>query len=225
MMVVMAGSRIITISASFGAGGAIVGPAVADRAGLPFLDRAIPVAVAETLAVPLGEALEHDERRPSALERIMASMAGAGTPLGAAPAIDASIAVGEDDFRAATERVIRDLADRSGGVILGRAGAIVLRGHAGALHVRLDGPREARIARVMDRQHLDRDAATRRVDETDRAWESYVKFFYKINPRDPKLYHLMIDSTALTLETVTDLIVAAADGRKATVDVQPDVSP
>lgn len=52
---------MITISASFGAGGSWVAPRVAERLGRRFIDRAIPVGVAEQLAVPLEHALAHDE--------------------------------------------------------------------------------------------------------------------------------------------------------------------
>jgi cytidylate kinase len=200
--------QIVTISASFGAGGSVVGPAVAERLGIPFIDRAIPIAVARSLAVPLDEALDRDERRPSFFERIIASMAAAGTSMIGPTAVMGTI-TNEDDFRAATERVLRELAT-GGGVVLGRAGAVVLAKHRFALHVRLDGPRERRIERVMSHERIDVDSATRVLDETDRAWESYVRFFYKTDPRDPRLYHLIIDSTALPLDACTELIVSAA---------------
>ncbi|HLY83268.1 MAG TPA: cytidylate kinase-like family protein [Acidimicrobiales bacterium] len=200
--------QIVTISASFGAGGSVVGPAVAERLGIPFIDRAIPIAVARSLAVPLDEALDRDERRPSFFERIIASMAAAGTSMIGPTAVMGTI-TNEDDFRAATERVLRELAT-GGGVVLGRAGAVVLAKHRFALHVRLDGPRERRIERVMSHEQTDVDSATRVLDETDRAWESYVRFFYKTDPRDPRLYHLIIDSTALPLDACTELIVSAA---------------
>ena len=200
--------QIVTISASFGAGGSVVGPAVAERLGIPFIDRAIPIAVARSLAVPLDEALDRDERRPSFFELIIASMAAAGTSMIGPTAVMGTI-TNEDDFRAATERVLRELAT-GGGVVLGRAGAVVLAKHRFALHVRLDGPRERRIERVMSHEQTDVDSATRVLDETDRAWESYVRFFYKTDPRDPRLYHLIIDSTALPLDACTELIVSAA---------------
>ena len=43
---------VVTISAPYGAGGSQVGPLVADRLGVTFLDRAIPAAVSEKLALP-----------------------------------------------------------------------------------------------------------------------------------------------------------------------------
>ena len=59
---------VVTISASYGAGGSRIGPRLAERLGVEFLDRVIPTAVADRLAVPLDDALAHDEpaRRPRA---------------------------------------------------------------------------------------------------------------------------------------------------------------
>ncbi len=201
--------RVVTISAAFGAGGSVVGPAVATRLGLPFLDRAIPLAVARSLSVPVGEALDRDERRPSLLDRIVTSLAAAAAPLGIAPTAAAGAGATDDAFRATTEEVLRELA-LGGGVVLGRAGAVVLAQHPAALHVRLDGRREQRIERVMAHEQMSKDEAAALLAETDRAWESYVRYFYKADPRDSRLYHLMIDSTTIPLETCTELIVAAA---------------
>ena len=49
----------VTVAATYGAGGSVIAPAVAKRLGLPFIDRAIPVAVAEEIHEPL-EALCDD---------------------------------------------------------------------------------------------------------------------------------------------------------------------
>ena len=53
-----------------------------------------------------------------------------------------------DVFKTGTEQALRDMADTTGGVVLGRAGAVVLAQHPTALHVRLDGPRQARVVQV-----------------------------------------------------------------------------
>ena len=58
---------VVTISATYGAAGSVIGPAVAEGLGARFLDRAIPVAVAHSLAVPLSDVLEHDERAPGVI--------------------------------------------------------------------------------------------------------------------------------------------------------------
>jgi cytidylate kinase len=210
---------VVTLSASFGAGGSFIGPKVAEALELPFLDRAIPVAVAEALAVPMSDVMAHDERRTSGMGRLFASLARAAaapdTAFGSAPTA-ARASLGdqpEQAFREQTERVLRQIADEQGGVILGRAAAIVLRDRPSALHVRLDGPAEARIGRAMGFEGLDEDQARKLLGETDRAREAYVKYFYKCDARDASHYHLVIDSTALEFDTCVDLIVTAARAR------------
>jgi cytidylate kinase len=210
---------VVTLSASFGSGGSVVGPQVAERLGLPFLDRAIPVAVAEALAVPMADVIAHDERRTSGLGRLFASIARAAalpdTEFGTVPSA-ARASLGdqpEQAFREQTERVLHQVASTDGGVILGRAAAIVLRDHADALHVRLDGPLEARIERAAGMEGIDATQARKLAAETDRAREAYVKHFYKCDPSAACHYHLVLDSTALALDTCVDLIVAAAGSR------------
>ena len=66
----------------------------------------------------------------------------------------------------------------------------------------------------------DRAAVERALDETDRAREAYVRHFYRADARDPALYHLTIDSTALPLDAVVELIVLAAEAALARVAVR-----
>jgi len=202
--------RVVTISASFGAGGSRVGPALAERLGLPLIDRAIPAAVAESLAVPLSRAMAHDERSQSALGRILAKMASA-VPYGAGPAVSPDMIEDPDMFRARTEVIMRRVADTTGGVVIGRAGAIVLAGYPGAFHVRLDGPRDRRLARAVTHESVAAAEAAKLLDDSDRAREAYVRHFYRCDPRDPRHYHLVIDSTMAPIDTCVEIILVAAE--------------
>jgi hypothetical protein len=197
---------LVTLSASYGAGGSRVGPAVAERLGVELLDRAIPTGVAERLAVPLDDALAHDESLGDAIGRLATSFALLPELAGAM--VHAGVLAGED-YRRETERIIREHAEH-GAVVLGRGGAIVLREHPEALHVRLDGPPERRVEQLVALEGLDRATAERRRRAGDRAREAYVRHFYGADARDPSLYHLVIDSTAVPLATVVELIAVAA---------------
>jgi cytidylate kinase len=205
---------LITLSAPYGAGGSQVGPAVAERLGVPFVDRAIPTGVAERLAVSLAHAEQRDEAVGSWLSRALLSFGQVGPVLGGATPVPEEV-LGDDAFRRATEDVLCQHAAGDGAVILGRAAAVVLGSLSGALHVRLTGPVGARIEQGMRLEAVDRATAERHVAETDRAREAYVQHFYRTNPRDPDLYHLLIDSTAIPLRTCTELIVNAALARDA----------
>ena len=51
---------LVALSAAYGAGGVRIGSALADRLGVPFLDRAIPSAVAARLSVSVDAAVAFD---------------------------------------------------------------------------------------------------------------------------------------------------------------------
>jgi cytidylate kinase len=203
---------LVTLSASYGAGGAVVGPAVAERLGVPFLDRAIPLRVAEQLEVPVEAATAHDEDATESgfLDRLLRGFLAADI---AAPAPLPVETLTSEDFCRAAEQVLRRQADTGEGVILGRAGAVVLRDHPHALRVRLDGPRAARIEQAVRLGGIDRATAERALRHLDRAHADYTKRFYGADIADPSLYHLVIDSTAIPLEDCVELIVLAARAR------------
>jgi cytidylate kinase len=196
---------VVTLSASYGAGGSQIGPALAERLGVEFIDRAIPARVAERLAVSLDTALAHDESLGDAIGRFASTFAMLPELAGALA--QAGVPDGED-YRHHTEEIIREHAAR-GAVVLGRAGALVLRDHPGALHVRLHGSLERRIEQAMRREGIDRAAAEQLRRDADRAREAYVRHFYGADARDPALYHLVVDSTRLEPAAVVDLIAAA----------------
>jgi hypothetical protein len=52
---------LVTLSSSYAAGGSQLGPRLAERLRVPFLDRAITSEVAERLAVDLQEAQAHQD--------------------------------------------------------------------------------------------------------------------------------------------------------------------
>lgn len=204
---------LVTVSASYGAGGSVVAPEVARRLEVPFFDRAVPREVARRLAVPLEAALAHEDHAPGPVARLLASFAPIAALYGAAEVTPPPDVLDETTYRAEADRVIRGLAAHGGGVLLGRAAAIVLSEHPYALHVRLDGPAAARIARAMARQGIDEETATQAQRETDAAREAYVRGIYRADPHDPALYHLNVDSTAMSVSACVELIVTAARAR------------
>jgi len=202
---------VVTVSASYGCGGADVARAVAERLALPFHDRAIPAQVAGRLGVPLAEAEANDETVVRGLWRLVASLGTMPDPVGGV--MPTASVPDERAYRQQTERVLAEIADGEGGVVLGRAGAIVLRDRPHVLNVRLDGPKERRLSAVVARSGRARDEIQRELEANDRSREAYVRHFYRCDPAEARHYHLVIDSTAMPLETVIDIVVAAARGR------------
>jgi cytidylate kinase len=111
------------------------------------------------------------------------------------------------------EASIVQMADETGGVIVGRGATWVLRGHSRALHVRLDGPRDRRVAQAMLIEQIDEAEARRRQATIDRTRARYVKRFYDVDSSDPSLYHVVLDSTVVPLDACADVIARAARAR------------
>jgi cytidylate kinase len=110
-----------------------------------------------------------------------------------------------------TEGVIRKAVGGEGGVILGRAAAIVLRDHPGAFHVRLDGDPERRVRQAITLQGMSERDAREAMERNDRARTAYVRHFYGADAASPRYYDLVIDSTRVPIETCTEMIVNAAE--------------
>ncbi|RBY82070.1 cytidylate kinase-like family protein [Geodermatophilus sp. TF02-6] len=202
---------VVTVSAAYGAGGAEVGRAVAERLGLAFHDRAIPAEVAGRLGVPLAEAEANDETVARGLWRLITSLGAVPDPGGGV--VPVALPPDERAFRQQTERVVREIADGPGGVLLGRAAALVLGDRPGTLHVRLDGPPERRLEAAVARTGRPREEVRQEMAANDTARGAYVRHFYRRDPSAAGAYHLVVDSTALPLGTVVDLVVSAARAR------------
>lgn len=200
----------ITISAGYGAGGSSVAPRVAERLGWTFLDRAITSTVAERLQLPVQDVVSGGPHR-SRLDRFLSTFAQL-TPEPSDTVLPPPFHE-EDEVREAMEETLREAVRNGGAVVLGRAGACALFDEPTVLRVRLYGPREARVAQAARLEQVDVETARRRIDQVDPARDAYVQRLYRRSAEESELYHLQIDSTALSLDAVVDLIEAAFRSR------------
>ncbi len=198
---------LVTIAASYGAGGSRVAPDLARRLGVPLLERP-----------PVPGTLDDDEEERAADERLgsggllskLASMAVAwGTPAG----MTAEELLPDEAHRRELEREVRDFAAPGRGVILGRGAAVLLQDHGHALHVFLDGAEDARVEQAMVIEGIDRETAKRRLVRMDRFRRAYLEGLYGVDVREPGLFHLVLDSTALALGDCVEIIAEAARRR------------
>jgi cytidylate kinase len=196
---------VVTISASYGAGGSVVAPRLAEHLGWPFIDRMITAQVsvqAGTQATPSREGISPNEvGPPGLLQSILSGAAGAGVMVGPVPLAETAL-----ELREHTDAALGSLLAGGGGVVLGRAAAVVLADRPQTLHIRLDGPTERRVARAAALEQIDLSAARARQVQTDRARNLFVRRLYRRDPEDPALYHLRLDTTVLALEEVVSLL-------------------
>lgn len=198
--------QLITVSAAYGTGGSVVAPTLAQRLDVPFLDRVTgpsgPLAPSHR-----RERLTAEEAKHTPLHRLLASFTHA---MPAGPTLSPPSSRQHDtEIRDAFEAEIFELVAIGRGVILGRAAAVVL-GHDRGFHVRLDGPGHHRLARGAEIEGVSIDEARAHMAAADKARTAYVRRLYRVDPTDSALYHLVIDSTAMPLEIVVDLVLVAS---------------
>ena len=110
---------------------------------------------------------------------------------------------------AANTRYVEEAA-QEGGVIVGRNGAFILADWPGALHVRLDGPLDQRIARAAQESGIDLERAAQRQKREDQVRADMSIEFYGWDPREIDRYDLVVNTGTTDLDTCADIIVHAA---------------
>jgi Cytidylate kinase-like family len=198
---------LVTISASYGAGGSRIAPALAQRLGVPLLGRpAVPGLIEDAD----GEARACDEGvtvgAGGLLSRIASIAVSWGTPAG----LTAEELLPDHARRRELEAEVAAFAAAGEGVILGRGAVVLLHDDPRALNVFLDGPVEARTRQAMAIEGIDRPTAERRLARIDRFRRAYLEDLYGVDVHEPGLVQLTLDSTAISLDACVEIIAAAA---------------
>jgi cytidylate kinase len=99
-------------------------------------------------------------------------------------------------------------------IIIGRGGQMVLRDYPTALHVHLFAPVEVRTRRIMQRFDIAEAEAARRIAASDEEKRLFIRFMHdNVNWKDPKYYHLIINTGAVAPQAAAEMIVLGAQGR------------
>lgn len=207
-----AANPVVTISAAYGAGGGFVGRRVAEQLGVGFLDRAITAAVAEELEERPQDVEAYEDDLGSGVGYFLSHFATVGGAWGGVVPTEGDWYHDERSYKAHVADVLEKRAEQ-GAVILGRGAQVVLRDRRGALHVRLDGPVERRVAQAVEIAGLEQAEARRAQHRTDAARHRYFQRLYHGDVADPRHYHLVIDATSVPLTTCADVIVSVVRGR------------
>ncbi len=198
---------IITISREIGSDGMRIAQAVATKFATTVLDKQVLAEMARQMGVTVDVIVQAEERllaKPIVVSDEMRSFMGAQRgPAGA---------MSEAQFIQRMTAAIKALAQPGNAVFVGRGAQIILKEETTALHVHLYAPPPIRALRVQQRRNLPNlETALQLVQQADeqrRNW--YRRFFSGIDWKNPKHYHLMIDTVRIPADAAVDLIVQAA---------------
>ena len=112
-------------------------------------------------------------------------------------------------YQEAVRDIIEMLAIEGDVVIVGRAGQAILQNDPDVLHLRVVAPLETRIQRIVQAHQISAKAARAQVEDSDRFRAQYLERFYNIQWDDPSLYHLVINTGKISLETSAEVVCSA----------------
>ena len=205
---------VVTLFESYGSGASYVSARVADALGAPLHVQAFS---SEEIEAAMSV---HESR--SLLTRVFNAMGGSVASYTGGEGPNILIAERGDTYELVAEntRYVQEAA-REGGVIVGRNGAFILADWPGALHVRLDGPLEQRIARAAQESGIDLEQAAQRQKREDQIRADMSIEFYGWDPRDADRYHLVLNTGLMDLDTCADIIVQVARAKAGRQGASP----
>ena len=120
-----------------------------------------------------------------------------------APPLSASL----EGYVHMVDLVIQGLAREGNVLVMGRGAQVLLRKQPDAFHVQIVAPFAYRVKTVMAAEKLSKRDAENRVRASDRGRADYLRRYHGVDWLDPCLYHLVINSACIPVETAVELIV------------------
>ena len=194
--------RVITISREFGSGGRSIGRMVAEKLGYAFYDRELVLEVAKRSGFS-PEFIEESGEYASTRHSLLFSLATANQ-------FSVNGLSVTDRLYLEQSKIIEELAEKGGCVIVGRCADYILRNRADALHVFIHADLESRAERIVERYGESDKAPEKRLTEKDQKRKVYYRNYTGRNWGQAQNYDLCLNSSALGLEACAEMIVQAA---------------
>lgn len=200
---------IIAIGREYGSGGHDIGKLVAKKLGVPFYDKEILSLAAKESGICEELFENHDEKNtPSYLFSLVTNMGEIPPAMG-----NNELPLNHRIFMAQFEAITK-VAMQGPCVIVGRCADYVLKGQPNLVSVFIYGEVNARIERIMQVEHLPYDQAKERVRKVDKQRQGYYNFFADGNWGHRSNYHLMLNTTGLSMDAAVETIITYIRGKK-----------
>lgn len=108
-----------------------------------------------------------------------------------------------------TTETILQIARMGKAIIVGRGGNVITSKLPNAFHIRLVAPLETRIRHVQEVFGFSKQQAMEYIEKEDKSRKKYLKTHFFRDPEDPTLYHLILNTGALTYKEAAEIIAAS----------------
>ena len=191
---------VITISREFGSGGHEIGKTVAQKLGLQFYDKKLIKLTSEKGGFTEEYIKQHEQKLAHSLlyqlyEQNYAYINERKPPL--------------DALFLVQSKIIRDISAKESCVIVGRCANFILKDQPGCFHVFIHADDEYRKQRIMQKYDLDKNAAAREIEKTNRERANYCRHYTGKNWGDAVNYDLTLNSSSLGIDEAVKMIIEA----------------
>ncbi len=106
--------------------------------------------------------------------------------------------------------MVRTVAFEGYAIIIGQGGTAATGDLANGLSIRVEAPRDWRVARICQRDKLNKQAAIAKITDIEKEREHLRHIYEHQNPRQPT-FNLVFDNAMFTNETIADMVVQAME--------------
>ncbi len=199
-------NRVITIARQYGASGRFTGEVLSELLGIPCYERELITLSAEKSGMKEDVVKSYDEKAQSSL---LYTLAVGSVDYGAV-AVPYNMPISDKLF-ILQSNIIKDLAEKSPCIVVGRCGDYVLRENEKKVSVFLQADLDVRAARVAERHNITLSKAKDLCLKTDKKRASYYSHYTGQKWGRPDLYDLVIDTTNITAKGAAAVIKAFCD--------------
>lgn len=206
----MNGGTIITIARQYGSGGREIGEKLAGKLGIPFYDKDLIAMAARESGYNKQIFEKADERVTNSL--LYSLLIGSHT-LSYPPPPETNLPLSDKLFLIQCG-IIRQVAQEGPCVIVGRCADYILRDFDDVLNVFIHADKRSRLDRIVQKYGGSAEKAAEIIAKTDKRRANYYNFYTNHRWGDAENYHLTLNSSALGIDNIVDLILSAAGMRE-----------
>lgn len=126
---------------------------------------------------------------------------------------------GEETFLDRLSRELTVFTENNPAVLVGFGSQMIFSGRRDALHVRLIASKDVRIARAKKQYHVSNEEAACILNTADKKHKRFVSTVYNADLTDPSLYHLILNTSLMSVDECVASIIALFRERERVRDV------
>lgn len=195
---------VITISREFGSGGRYIGEKIAKDLNIAFYDKAIIELASEKTGFSKEYITENEQKLtgPSLFNYAITGSYAGNMIFGSGESL-------QDTMFFAQSNVIKEIANKSSCVIVGRCADYILENYENCMNIFIYSDMESKIKRAINEYKLDDKNVEKILKDRDKIRSKHYSYYTNRVWGDARNYHICLNSDFIGIENSIDIIKSA----------------